>query len=171
MARRSTTSCASSVGAPCTWQRKPSSAYLSARTTPDFASRKLARTSWVLLPIDETMPIPVTTTRLMPASSASSAACAMPARRASSPARLRAFLLPEQADLEVHGPVDDRAIGREPAVRNPEHELRAHHALDVDAVDDLLDVGEHLAGELQLAEPERAALAGRAEPAEEEAEQ
>jgi hypothetical protein len=30
---------------------------------PDFASRKLARTSCVLLPMDETMPIPVTTTR------------------------------------------------------------------------------------------------------------
>jgi hypothetical protein len=33
-----------------------------------LASRKLASTSWVLLPIDETMPIPVTTTRLMAAS-------------------------------------------------------------------------------------------------------
>ena len=32
---------------------------------PDLASRKLASTSWVLLPMDETMPIPVTTTRLI----------------------------------------------------------------------------------------------------------
>jgi hypothetical protein len=32
---------------------------------PDFASRKLASTSCVLLPMEETMPIPVTTTRLM----------------------------------------------------------------------------------------------------------
>src|ERR1700752_5150025 len=70
MARRSTASLGSSVGAPCTWQRNPSSAYLSARTTPDLASRRLARTSWVVLPMDETMPIPVTTTRLMIASSA-----------------------------------------------------------------------------------------------------
>jgi hypothetical protein len=30
---------------------------------PDFASRRLANTSCVLLPMDETMPIPVTTTR------------------------------------------------------------------------------------------------------------
>jgi hypothetical protein len=33
---------------------------------PDLASRKEANTSWVLLPIDETIPIPVTTTRLIP---------------------------------------------------------------------------------------------------------
>src|SRR3954465_11961189 len=32
---------------------------------PDFASRSDARTSCVLFPIDETMPIPVTTTRLI----------------------------------------------------------------------------------------------------------
>ena len=81
-------SAGSSVGAPCTWQRKPSSAYLSARTMPDLASRKLASTSWVLLPIDETMPIPVTTTRLMNASSAScvrarfGAICAPPVKPA-----------------------------------------------------------------------------------------
>ena len=35
---------------------------------PDLASRRLASTSCVLLPMDETMPIPVTTTRLMAAS-------------------------------------------------------------------------------------------------------
>jgi len=28
----------SSAGAPCTWERKPSSAYFSARVIPDFAS-------------------------------------------------------------------------------------------------------------------------------------
>src|SRR5215813_12525058 len=118
MARRSTTSCASSVGAPCTWQRKPSSAYLSARTTPDFASRKLARTSWVLLPMDETMPIPVTTTRLMPASSASlpRRACAAGRPPASGAARLRDGLLTEQPDLEVERTVDHRAVGGKPAV-------------------------------------------------------
>ena len=43
-------------------------------TMPDFASRSDASTSWVLLPMDETMPIPVTTTRLMPASCACGAA-------------------------------------------------------------------------------------------------
>jgi hypothetical protein len=34
-------------------------------TMPDLPSRKEASTSWVLLPMDETMPIPVTATRLM----------------------------------------------------------------------------------------------------------
>src|SRR6202021_2612613 len=68
IARRSMTPAGSSVGAPCTWERKPNSAYLSARVIPDFASWRLARTSWVLLPMDETMPIPVMTTRLMIAS-------------------------------------------------------------------------------------------------------
>ena len=34
-------------------------------TMPDLASRSEASTSWVLLPIEETMPMPVTTTRLM----------------------------------------------------------------------------------------------------------
>jgi hypothetical protein len=32
---------------------------------PDLPSRKDASTSWVLLPIEETTPIPVTTTRLI----------------------------------------------------------------------------------------------------------
>jgi hypothetical protein len=32
---------------------------------PDLASRKEASTSCVVLPMDETMPIPVTTTRLI----------------------------------------------------------------------------------------------------------
>ena len=55
----------SSCGSPCTWQRNPSSAYFSARTMPDLASLSEASTSWVLLPIEETTPIPVTTTRLI----------------------------------------------------------------------------------------------------------
>ena len=32
---------------------------------PDFASRSEAVTSWVLLPMEETIPMPVTTTRRM----------------------------------------------------------------------------------------------------------
>ena len=34
-------------------------------TMPDLASRSEATTSWVLLPIEETIPMPVTTTRLI----------------------------------------------------------------------------------------------------------
>src|SRR6476660_912369 len=62
-ARRSTIDSQSICGGACTWQRKPSSAYSGAATTPDLASRREASTSLVLLPMDETIPIPVTTTR------------------------------------------------------------------------------------------------------------
>src|SRR5437870_11102781 len=115
MARRSIAPSGSSVGAPWTWERKPSSAYLSARTMPDLASRRLASTSWVLLPMDETMPIPVTTTRLITASSASVAA------RALGRVRLHRFDVAEQSDLEVERPVDDGTVGRQPAVGDAEH--------------------------------------------------
>src|SRR6202008_4124033 len=54
---------------------------------------------------------------------------------------------------------------------NAKHELRAHHALDVDAVHDVLHRRQNLARELDLAHAERAALAGAADPTEEEAEQ
>src|SRR5580704_14610799 len=167
MARRSIAPSGSRSGAPWTWQRKPSSAYLSARTMPDLASRRLARTSWVLLPMDETIPIPVTTTRFMCASFEISYAAP---RRRSRFGWLRLHVA-EQADLEVERTIDHRTVGREPAVGDAEHELGAHHAFDFDAVDDVLHGRQHLAGELQLPHAQCAALAGRAEPAEEEAEQ
>src|SRR5712671_3593207 len=165
MARRSTDSLGSSDGAPWTWLRKPSSVYLSARVIPDFASRRLASTSCVVLPMDETMPIPVTTTRLMPASSASSwrSRGLRLAQNARAPAgRLRAArrdrgALAEQSDLEIERPVDDLAVRREPAV--------------VDAVHDLLDGGKNLAGKLHLAHAERTPVAGRSEPAQKEADE
>src|SRR5258708_17347966 len=119
--------------------------------------------------MDETMPIPVPTTSLMNASSAS-----RPAKRgrppSSPPVRLHHFVA-EQSDLEVDGAIDDRPVGREPAVGDAEHELAAHDPLDVDTVDHLLDRGQDLAGELQLAEPERASPARRAEPTQEKAQQ
>src|SRR6185437_12003158 len=62
-ARRSIIDSQSICGAAWTWQRKPSSAYSGAATTPDLASRNDAVTSLALLPIEETTPIPVTTTR------------------------------------------------------------------------------------------------------------
>src|SRR5262245_36390072 len=200
MARRSTISSASSRGAPCTWQRNPISAYLSARTMPDLASRRLANTSCVELPMDETIPIPVTTTRLMPASCLPPAtmsrkrtrrgpfgpqrlghtwaATRNPAsprraaperqfeRRASSRGRLHLVVDAEQADPQIGCAIDDVAVGGEPAISDAEHKPRSHHALDVDAVHHLLDVGQHLAGEFQFSKPERAALSRGAEPAE-----
>src|SRR6266852_409402 len=95
---------------------------------PDLASRRLARTSWVLLPIDETMPIPVTTTRLMHASSASRCVerALLPP---STSARLHHFVA-EQTDLEVHRPIDDRTVRRQPTVGDAEHELAAHDPLE-----------------------------------------
>src|SRR5882724_7423725 len=176
MARRSITSAGLSLGAPCTCERKPISAYLSARVMPYFASCRLASTSWVLLPMDETIPIPVTTTRLMIASSASWGAhpryhCAALmwglAARLSGPGRLRGTVL-EQRDFQVAHTIDNLAVRLEPAVRDAEHEFGPHHALDVDPIDELPDGRQHLAGQLDLARADGAATAGRSGPAEEE---
>src|ERR1700704_4413508 len=105
----------SSVGAPCTWERKPSSAYFSARVMPDFASYRLASTSWVLFPMDETIPIPVMTTRLMIASSCHSLLFDVRVeaenRLATSSSRLLRGALLEQADPQILRAIDNLAIG------------------------------------------------------------
>src|SRR5476649_1522735 len=124
----------SSVGAPCTWERKPSSAYFSARVIPDFASWRLASTSWVLFPMDETMPIPVMTTRLMIASP-----CRLRfvcqhflcvSRRQTEGrlagalgSRLRCGILLEQPDPQILRAIDNLAIGRKPPVGDAKHKL------------------------------------------------
>src|SRR5262249_38306935 len=116
IARRSITAAASSVGAPCTCERNPISACFSAREIPDFASWRLASTSWVLFPMDETIPIPVMTTRLMTASPyryASLCCCCSRRRRA----------LLEQPDLQVLCAIDNLAVHGKPPVGNAEHEL------------------------------------------------
>ena len=56
------------VGRPCTWQRKPCSAYSGAKLMPERPSFSDVRTSSTSLPIEETMPMPVMTTRRMGAS-------------------------------------------------------------------------------------------------------
>src|SRR3954449_5055812 len=118
---------------------------------PERASRSDARTSCVLLPIDETIPIPVTTTRLINCSSdvtgtaAPARACMLndygdePARNGtpgSAPAHVSAgaadlnrdlaaggvSLGLEQADPEVLRLIDAAPIGLEPAVSDAEHE-------------------------------------------------
>src|SRR6476661_6055693 len=134
---------------------------------PDLASRRLANTSWVLLPMDETMPIPVTTTRLIEASPAS-ADLPTPEGRVHLPnfarlnplRRLQRLGVAEQSDLEIGRLVDHRAVGREPAVGDAEHQLGAHHPLDFEAIDHVLHGRQHLAGKLELAEAQRPALAG-----------
>src|SRR5205823_10964054 len=77
----------------------------------------------------------------------------------------------EQPDLEVERLVDHRAVRRKPAVGDAENELRAHHPLDFEAIDHVLHSRQHLAGKLEFAETERAALARRAEPAEEKSQE
>ena len=65
MARRSTMSVGSSVGAPQTWLLKPCSAKSSLKLMPDLAVRSESVTSLAVLPMEDTIPMPVTTTRLM----------------------------------------------------------------------------------------------------------
>src|SRR6266700_148849 len=144
------------VGAPCTCERKPSSAYFSARVIPDFASWRLASTSWVLFPMDETMPIPVMTTRLM---FASSCRYVLELPRSS-----RRCALLEQADLQILRAIDNLTVRGKPPVGDTEHELCTHHALDIDVVHNLANVRHHLPGKFKLAQPERAAAAFAADP-------
>src|SRR5262245_59964920 len=87
----------------------------------------------------------------------------------SGPARLHRLVIAEQSDLEVHRPIDDRTVRLHPAVGTAGHTLGTHPALDIDAVDHFLDVGQNLTGELDLADAEGATLARRAEPTQEEA--
>src|SRR5712671_5837358 len=119
----------SSVGAPCTWERKPSSAYFSARVMPDFASWRLASTSWVLFPMDETIPIPVMTTRLMIASSLSFrfARCSHQTEdrlTGNLCFRWRRGVRLEQADPQILRAIDNHAIGGKPPVGDAQHQLR-----------------------------------------------
>src|SRR5258708_14673255 len=115
--------------------------------------------------MDETMPIPVMTTRLMEASSALDAN-SRPQNRGwldksarSRRTGLHRVGVAEQADLEIQRLVDHRAVRRKPAVGDAEHQFRAHHPLDFEAVDHLLHGRQHLAGKLEFAEAKRAALA------------
>src|SRR6056297_1357304 len=79
--------------APAIWLRKPCSAMTGLAVIPDRPSRRDARTSAALFPMDETIPSPVTTTR-----------------------RIRALLCNGasafgKGDLHVPDLVDDVAIG------------------------------------------------------------
>ena len=101
------------------------------------------------------MPRPVTTTRFIARSLVASTG--------------QAGRLLEKPDPEVGGLVYGLAVGLQPAVADAEHQPAAHDALEVDAVLDLLVRRRHHARELHLAGRQRAALAGLAQPAEEEA--
>src|SRR6185503_4677302 len=63
--RRSISFSGSSFSVPATWLRKPSSLYCGTNSMPDLPSFSDCVTSLALLPIEETTPRPVTTTRFM----------------------------------------------------------------------------------------------------------
>src|SRR4029077_13148133 len=65
--RRSTSSSTFILSVPATWLRKPRSLYCGTNSMPDLPSFSDLVTSPALLPSEETMPKPVTTTRLMSA--------------------------------------------------------------------------------------------------------
>src|SRR5262245_10451560 len=100
---------------------------------PDFASCRLASTSWLLLPMDETMPIPVMTTRLMSASpypcvlapsridaDRLTMQCAREVPKNSSSRRCGALL--EQTDLQILGAINNLAVHGKPPVGDTEHQ-------------------------------------------------
>src|SRR5579863_5920643 len=156
MARRSTNSSGSRVGAPWTWLRKPISAYIGARLTPDRAACRFARTSCALFPIDETIPMPVTTTRVMDTSEKEPPSAAAGARA-------------NQADAHVGDLIYPLSVRLQPTVCDRENKLTLEDALEVDAIDHFLDGRNHHVGEFDLADSERPAATGQSEPTEEEA--
>jgi hypothetical protein len=112
--------------------------------------------------MDETIPIPETTTRLMPLSIYLN--------------RLNATKAADRltygtADAKVGRLVDGLAVGFQPAVADPEHQLGLHHALQIDPVFNQLDVR---AAPCRRTSPRRRrvrAAAFAADPAQEEPEQ
>src|SRR5437868_3629800 len=118
---------------------------------PDLASRNAATTSCALLPMLETMPIPVTTTRRMLLVSSG----------------LRRL---EKADAQIRCGIDGLAIGFEKPISNSDIELPQDHALEVDDIFDLADGRQHHAGQFDFSDAEGSPLSGGTEPAQEEAE-
>src|SRR4051812_33676043 len=164
---RGTCASQSRCGSPCTWQRKPSSAYFSARTIPDLASRSDASTSWQLFPMEETMPMPVTTTRLMRKTSSLRLGSVHEntSRSRTEGGYLVCF---EEADPQVVSHIDDVAICLHDTIGDCQLQPAQDHPLQVDDVLDFAHAGHDHASELDLADPKRAASARCADPAEEE---
>src|ERR1700748_1855324 len=79
--------------------------------------------------------------------------------------RRRSALL-EQTDLQVLGAINNLVIHRKPPVGYAEDQLRTHYPFDVDVVHNLADVGQHLAGKLEFAEPQCPSPSLAADPAE-----
>src|SRR4029453_8999829 len=151
--RRSTISSTFIFSVPATWLRKPNSLYCGTNSMPDLPSRNDFVTSAALLPIEETTPRPVTTTRFM-----LSARC-----------RRNFGGVLEQSDLEAQGLIDRLAVGMHEAVGDAQDQLAQHHALEMHMEGQVLHRWHDHAGELDLADTQRPAAAGSLHPAQEEA--
>src|SRR5690606_28926128 len=102
---------------------------------PDFPARSEASTSAASLPMGETMPIPVMTTRRMEFSFTS----------------VRA-----QRDLHVLDQIDGFAVGFHPAIGHAHGQAAGLHRLgEIDVVGEALAVGADHAGQLDLAHAKR----------------
>src|SRR4029453_15532748 len=150
--RRSTISSTFILSVPATWLRKPNSLYCGTNSMPRLPSRNDFVTSTALLPIEETAPRPVATTRFM-----LSARCC----------RNRGCVL-EQADLQAGHFVGRLVVGVDEAVGDAQDQLAQDHALEMDMIGELLDRRHDHAGELHLAHAQRPAAAGSLHPAQEE---
>src|ERR1700761_1360001 len=115
--RRSISCSGSSFSVPATWLRKPSSLYCGTNSMPDLPSFSDCVTSLALLPIEETTPRPVTTTRFMGSG-----------RRSGRPNILG------QADFHIECLVGRNAVGGDEAVGDAQDETAQDHALHVHVV-------------------------------------
>src|SRR5690554_2476404 len=150
-------------GAPATWLRRPSSAYSGTKRMPGRSSRSEAVTPARSLPMHETIPRPVTTTRrsrLRPSPVWSEAG-----------AISEPFGGGEQSNPQVGRGVDLAAVHERAAVTDHQCQLAAHDPADVDLIGDQFGVRQYLPGELDLAHAQRAPAAGFAEPGKVEAAQ
>src|SRR6478672_612164 len=138
---------------------------------PDFVSRNEASTSWVLLPIEDTIPIPVTTTRLMSQSSSPRGSRCRGAKRFRSCTGGSGFAHLEEPDPQVLGRIDRVAVGFKPAVPGAKGEFSPDHPLQLDNIFELAHGRQHHAGEFDFADTQRTALARSAEPTQEKAKQ
>jgi hypothetical protein len=118
---------------------------------PDLPSFNDFVTSAALLPIEETIPRPVTTTRPM-------TACRRGGRR---------FL--READFHVEGFVGRLAVGLHEAVGDSHDQPAQDHPFEVHVVGELADAGDDHAGQLDLAHAKCPAAARRLHPSQEEA--
>src|SRR6476620_2315236 len=138
---------------------------------PDFASRNEASTSWALLPIEDTIPIPVTTTRLMSQSSSPRGSRCRGAKWFRSCTGGSGFARLEEPDPQVLGCIDRVAVGFKPAVPGAKGKFSPDHPLQLDNIFELAHGRQHHAGEFNLADAQRAPPSRSAEPTQEKAEQ